>query len=92
MNPYAEKLTDALNKKFNARKFEYSVGPKFSRITIASGSSRSAFLFVDKDGNIFKSETFKSPAKGIRFNVSTPESFEDFMHKIDEYGSALYRR
>lgn len=92
MNQYVEKLTAALSKKFSDRKFEYTVGTKFARITIAQGSSRTAFLFLDAAGNIFKAATFKIPAKGIRFNISTPESFADFVNKIDEFGSALYYR
>lgn len=54
--------------------FEIMPGSKFYRIVIISGyggmCGRSVHCFVDKQGNIFKSASWKIPAKGIRGNIN----------------------
>lgn len=75
---YANKITDDYCKKNSPTVYEmhgpetitFSRGPKYIRvIRERSGDSRSAFLFVDKDGNIYKCDSWSKPAKHIRGNI-----------------------
>jgi hypothetical protein len=49
---------------------EVQFGPKYARIVRIDGSSTSAYAFVEgATGNIFKSESWKKPAKHARGNI-----------------------
>jgi hypothetical protein len=58
--------------------FSLERGSKYIRVVmaypqpdnIACLGSRSVHCFLDKDGNIYKAESWKKPAKGIRGNIN----------------------
>jgi hypothetical protein len=58
----------ALNKAFEgtAYSFEFTAGAKYFRVIAVSHGSRSAYCFVDKEGNIYKTASWAAPAKGVR--------------------------
>lgn len=62
-----------LNPSGKPDKLGYSKGPKYWRIYVMSGGrdeSKSAFGFFEPaTGNLYKSEGWKKPAKGVRANV-----------------------
>ena len=75
---YIKELTEAHDKMYAEQyenltppKFEYTIGKKYIRIIRACtySTSRSVHCFLDFDGNIYKSASWKTPAKGIRGNV-----------------------
>jgi hypothetical protein len=55
--------------------------------------SRSVHAFVDKNtGEIYKSASFKSPAKGVRYDLRLIKDREFLLEKADWSGSYLYAR
>ena len=49
---------------------EIDVARKYIKVYRKSKTSCSIFMFVDKDGNIYKPASSKAPAKGIRGHVN----------------------
>lgn len=80
-----------LNAKFgpDGYTFSYIPGAKYARVCqqFRNNDNRSAFAFVDGEGNIYKPAGWKGPAKGVRANLATLD-----MNVVDPYGSWLYRR
>ena len=57
------------------------------------GPSRSVHAFVDKKtGQVYKSASWKSPAKGVRFDLRLIEQREWLLKNADWAGSYLYVR
>jgi hypothetical protein len=55
--------------------------------------SQSVHAFVDKsNGDVYKSASFKSPAKGVRYNLLDESSREYVLANCDWAGSYLYQR
>jgi hypothetical protein len=55
--------------------------------------SRSIHAFVDKNtGEVYKSASFKSPAKGVRYDLRLIKDREFLLEKADWSGSYLYAR
>lgn len=57
---------------------------KYIKVVCEYLGQRSAFCFVDTEGNIYKSASWNKPAKGIRGNIYTDNL------GVDAYGG-LYR-
>ena len=71
----------------------YAISPggrKYLRVvTLANGVESSAYCFIEKEtGGIYKTASWKVPAKGERANVNNLESY---VGKADEHGGWLYR-
>lgn len=49
-------------------------GKKYQRIYRDSNGQRFVECFVDNDGNVYKAEGWKKPAKGVRGNINSPEA------------------
>lgn len=80
----------ALNRKFGGQyMFSLMPGRKYDRVVRESvaGMSRSAYCFLDADGNVYKAASWKAPAKGIRANLKTLDT-----NGVDQFGSWLYVR
>ena len=57
------------------------------------GSSRSVHAFVDKKtGEVYKSASWKSPAKGVRYDLRLIEDREWLLENADWAGGYLYQR
>ena len=57
------------------------------------GPSRSVHAFVDKKtGEVYKSASWKSPAKGVRYDLRLIADREYLLEKADWSGSYLYAR
>lgn len=55
------------------------------------GSSRSVHAFVDrKTGEVYKSASWKSPAKGVRYDLRLIEQREWLLENADWAGGYLY--
>lgn len=67
---------------------------KYYKVVMKTSSgSRSAHLFVDKEtGDCYKSASWKSPSKGIRYNLLDDKSRQDMYGLADWVGSYLYSR
>lgn len=68
-------------------------GRKYYKLIHRSGVSRSVHCFIDKsNGDVYKSASWKSPAKGVRFNLMDEQSRELCYSTCDPFGGYLYSR
>ncbi len=63
----------------------YSVGKKYYKLI----QDYSVYCFIDKDGNVYKSASWKAPAKGIRFHI---DQLLEQPQLCDMFGGFLYKR
>ena len=99
---YCLMLCDALLDNFKSRnnssssdyKFYIESGRKYHKLIMETGAgSRSVHAFIDKKtGEVFKSASWKAPAKGVRYNLLSIESREECFARADWAGSYLYLR
>lgn len=97
---YSEMLCEALLQDFKGRnnggtsdyKFYIESGRKYHKLIMeTNGNSRSVHAFVDKNsGAVYKSASWKAPAKGIRFNLLDDNSREECFARCDWAGGYLY--
>ena len=94
-------LCDALEHNFKHRhsnsdpyKFYIEEGRKYHKIIMETGNgSRSVHAFVDKKtGEVYKSASFKSPAKGVRYDLRLIEQREWLLQHADWSGGYLYAK
>ncbi len=90
-----QKQIDALAMGEGVDEYTYEKGRKYARIihiTQPSGQ-RSAHAFVDLNtGDVYKSASWKSPAKGVRYNLMDDKSREEMYQRADWAGGYLYAR
>jgi len=69
-------------------------GKKYHKIIMMDGgSSRSVHAFVDKKtGEVYKSASWKSPAKGVRYDLRLIKDREYLFANADWSGGYLYAR
>ena len=91
---YHQKQIDALCEGEGVDNFVYEKGRKYAKIIhITSAGNRSAHAFVDmKTGDVYKSASWKSPAKGVRYNLVDEKSRTEMYQRADFAGSYLYNR
>ena len=99
-------LCDALVDNFKSRnrgelagrpapvyKFYIEEGRKYHKIIMETDSgSRSVHAFVDKKtGELYKAASFKSPAKGVGYDLRNIEQREWLLEHADWAGGYLYK-
>ncbi len=92
---YHKKKIDDLSEGVGVNEFIYEKGRKYAKILHIDnpGGSKSAHMFVDMvTGDCFKPASYKSPAKGIRYNLLDDKSREEMLLRADWSGSYLYAR
>jgi hypothetical protein len=73
--------------------FHPETGRKYHKIIMSANGSRSVHAFVDKKtGGVFKSASWKSPAKGERFNLLLIKDREWLLENADWASGYLYKR
>jgi phage pi2 protein 07 len=73
--------------------FYPETGRKYHKIIMVANGSRSVHAFVDKKtGEIYKSASWKSPAKGVRYDLRIIEQREWLLENADWAGGYLYAR
>jgi len=99
-------LCDALEQNFKDRnhgkvggydapvyKFVIESGRKYHKIIMDANGSRSVHAFIDKKtGEVYKSASWKSPAKGVRYDLRLIEQREWLFEHADWAGGYLYAR
>jgi len=94
-------LCDALENNFKQShpksdpyKFHIEEGRKYLKVLMETNSqSSSVHAFVDKKtGEVYKAASYKSPAKGVRFDLRLIEQREWLFENADWAGSYLYIR
>ena len=73
--------------------FYPETGKKYHKIIMSANGSRSVHAFVDKKtGQVYKSATWKSPAKGVRYDLRLIQDREYLLENADWSGGYLYAR
>ena len=73
--------------------FYPETGRKYHKIIMVANGSRSVHAFVDKKtGQVYKSASWKSPAKGVRYDLRIIEQREWLLKNADWAGGYLYAR
>lgn len=72
--------------------FYPETGRKYHKIIMDANGSRSVHAFIDKKtGEVYKSASWKSPAKGVRFDLRLIEQREWLLEHADWAGGYLYK-
>ena len=99
-------VNDDDTKEYHARKVDelksgilpidyvIETGKKYHKVIfIDGGGSRSVHAFIDKQtGEVYKSASWKAPAKGVRFDLRLIEQREWLFENCDWAGGYLYAR
>ena len=73
--------------------FVIEEGKKYLKVIMIAHGSKSVHCFVDKKtGEVYKSASWKAPAKGVRYNLLDARSREECYRNADWAGSYLYLR
>lgn len=74
--------------------FLIDTGRKYHRIVfVDGGGQRSVHCFIDKNtGEVYKSASWKSPAKGVRYDLRIIEEREWLLEHADWSGGYLYSK
>ncbi len=74
--------------------YTIETGKKYHKVVmIDGGGSRSVHCFIDKNtGEMYKSSSWKSPAKGVRYDLRLIKDREYVLENCDWAGGYLYAR
>jgi hypothetical protein len=73
--------------------FYPETGRKYHKIIMSANGSRSVHAFVDKKtGEVYKSASWKSPAKDVRYDLRIINQREWLLENADWAGGYLYKR
>ena len=99
-------VDDSVTQEYHQRKIDelkngdcpidyvIETGKKYHKVVfIDGGGSRSVHCFIDKQtGQIYKSASWKSPAKGVRYDLRLIKDREYVLENADWSGGYLYAR
>ena len=91
---YHQKKIDELKNGISPIDYEIESGKKYHKIVfIDGGGSRSVHAFVDKKtGEVYKSASWKAPAKGVRYDLRLIKDREWLFENADWSGGYLYAK
>ena len=91
--PYHQECIDKLKQGICDYEFYPETGRKYHKIIMSANGSRSVHCFIDKKtGEVYKSASFKAPAKGVRYDLRIIEQREWLLENADWSGGYLYAR
>jgi hypothetical protein len=91
---YHQEQIDKLCMGEGVDQFVVQMGRKYAKIVRVCNFNQhqSAHAFVDlTNGDVYKSASWKSPAKGIRYNLLDEQSRTEMYQRADWAGSYLHR-
>ena len=93
-DPYHQKKIEELKNNECPVDFIIEGGRKYHKIIfIDGGGHRSVHAFVDKKtGEVYKSASWKAPAKGVRYDLRIIEQREWLFENADWSGGYLYAK
>lgn len=72
--------------------FYPETGRKYHKVIMDTNGSRSVHCFIDKKtGEVYKSASFKTPAKGVRYDLRLITDREWLLQNADWSGKYLYK-
>ena len=91
--PYHEEQIAKLKQGICDYDFYPETGRKYHKIVMNAAGSRSVHAFVDKKtGEVYKSASWKSPAKGVRYDLRLISDREWLLENADWAGGYLYAK
>lgn len=74
--------------------YQIETGKKYHKVIfVDGGGSRSVHCFIDKQtGEVYKSASWKAPAKGVRYDLRMISERENILKNCDWSGGYLYAR
>jgi hypothetical protein len=73
--------------------FYPETGRKYHKVILNAAGNRSVHCFIDKQtGEVYKSASWKSPAKGVRYDLRIIEQREWLLQHADWAGAYLYAK
>jgi hypothetical protein len=74
--------------------YQVETGKKYHKVIFVDGGGhRSVHCFIDKNtGEVYKSATWKSPAKGVRYDLRLIKDREYLLENADWSGGYLYAK
>ena len=74
--------------------YQVETGKKYHKVIfVDGGGNRSVHCFIDKNtGEVYKSATWKSPAKGVRYDLRLIADREYLLENADWSGGYLYAK
>jgi hypothetical protein len=89
---YHDARIRALKQGMSDYEFTIETGRKYHKIIMNTRGNRSAHAFVDKKtGEMYKTASWKAPAKGVRYNLLNDKDREWLFQYADWASSYLYR-
>lgn len=91
---YHQEQIEKLKHGISPVNFYPETGRKYHKIIFVDGGGhRSVHAFIDKKtGEVYKSASWKAPAKGVRFDLRLIEQREWLLENADWAGGYLYLR
>jgi hypothetical protein len=91
---YHQRCIDELKSGICPIDYQVETGKKYHKVIfVDGGGSRSVHCFIDKNtGEVYKSATWKSPAKGVRYDLRVIAERENILQNCDWAGGYLYAR
>ena len=91
---YHQEQIDKLKQRITPINYIVETGRKYHKIIfIDGGGHRSVHAFVDKKtGEVYKSASWQSPAKGVRYDLRLIADREWLLENADWSGQYLYKR
>jgi hypothetical protein len=91
--PYHEEQIAKLKQGICDYEFYPETGRKYHKVIMNAAGSRSVHCFIDKKtGGVFKSASWRSPAKGERYNLLLIKDREWLLENADWSSGYLYKR
>jgi hypothetical protein len=91
---YHQRKIDELKSGILPIDYKVETGKKYHKVVfIDGGGSRSVHAFIDKQtGEVYKSASWKAPAKGVRYDLRLIADREYLLQNADWSGGYLYAR
>lgn len=91
---YHQRKIDELKNGQCPIDYQVETGKKYHKVVfIDGGGSRSVHCFIDKKtGEVYKSASWKSPAKGVRYDLRLIKDREYLLQNADWSGGYLYAK
>jgi len=90
---YHQRCINKLKEGICDYDFYPETGRKYHKIIMNANGSRSVHAFVDKKtGEVYKSASWKAPAKGVRYDLRLIKDREWLLENADWAGGYLYAK
>jgi hypothetical protein len=91
---YHVRKIDELKNGISPIDYQVETGKKYHKVIfVDGGGGRSVHCFVDKQtGEVYKSASWKSPAKGVRYDLRLIKDREYLLENADWSGGYLYAK